>query len=82
MGKLNPVKEMMRSSSYTEGTSVGKTRKDKICDICGADIPKGSAHTGAKLYCDEYTQVAFCNKCEIQYAVQLKLMREGKYDTY
>ena len=82
MAKTNPVKEMMRGASYAESTSVGKTRKDKTCSICGSSIPKGSAHNGAKVYQDEYYQYDFCNDCEERYKLQLGMMRDGKYDTY
>ena len=82
MAKLNLVKDMAQGSSYEESTSVGKTRKDKTCDICGGAIPKGSAHSGAKMFNDEYYQVDFCNVCEKKYKLQLKDLRGGKYDTY
>ena len=82
MSKINPVKEMMRGTSYCESTSVSSTRKDKSCSICGVSIPKGSAHSGAKVYQDEYTQLNFCNDCEERYPLQLKEMKNGKYDTY
>jgi len=80
MPKLNPVKELLGGASYCEDTSVNKTRKDKSCDLCNNSIPKGSAHIGAKLFCDEYYPVNFCNDCKMDYSYQLSQMRQGKYD--
>lgn len=82
MAKSNPIKDMMEGSSYYESTSVGSTRKNKTCDVCDGNIPKGSRHIGAKVYRDEYTQVNICNACEERYVLQLKDMRIGKYDSY
>jgi hypothetical protein len=82
MDQFNPVKEMLEGCYFYESTSVSCTRKDKSCSLCSNTIPRGSAHTGAKLFCDEYFQVDFCNDCVERYKTELAAMKNQEYDTY
>lgn len=77
----NPVKELLEGSYFCEDTSVSSTRKIKFCSLCSDTIPVGSTHIGAKLFCDEYYQVNFCNECKDRYSSELTAMRNKEYDT-
>lgn len=78
----NPVKEALNGSYFYENFSVARTRKNKSCGICGGSIPAGSAHKGAKLFCDEYYDLNICSSCETTYEKELGEMRRGEYNSY
>jgi len=80
--KTNPVKEMLEGAYYYENTSVGRTRKDKTCDICSSTIPTGSSHNGATIFNSEFTNVIFCEACEMKYSTELAEMENGEYDDF
>jgi hypothetical protein len=67
---------------FYERTSVDKSRIDKFCNLCGNNIPKGSASNGAKLFCDGFYQVHFCKQCEETYKNELTLMYNSQLDDY
>lgn len=82
--EVNVVKNMVTEygAYYYESTSVGKSRKAKSCDICGASIPKGTASTGAKMFNGDFFQVDFCNSCVDIHSTHMKEMSNGSYDCY
>lgn len=80
--KSNPVNEMMQGSYFYESTHVKKSRKSKMCNLCGQTIPAGTSSNGAKLFNDEFYQVDFCNPCEVKYKSDLDLMKSGSLDSY
>lgn len=78
----SPVHELMYGRDFIEDTLVFKSRKLKICDLCGQLIPKGTASKGAKLFNDSYIRVHFCKVCEEKYKRELSLMYQGKLNDY
>ena len=69
---------------YYEKHSVGSTRREKTCGICGEDIPKGSSHNFYKFYgmVSDFPTLNVCQKCEVEHKEELRRMKNNEFGSY